>query len=567
MNRLFSIVVTSLACLTVASPIDIRDDSTTSGPRVSGKLGTYVGKYLSSFNQDVFLGMPYAQPPIGPLRFKNPEPYNQSWEGDRLAMDYGYSCYEWSKSSASHKITYNEDCLTINVIRPSGYTNGSLPVGLWIYGGSFQMGSSALDTYNLSYPLQQSVNVQTPIIAVSVNYRIGPLGFFTSSEMQQAGDLNVGLKDLVLALRWIQDNISAFGGDPTKVTIWGQSAGAEAVANLLTAYGGTLNGLFRGAIMESGSNVRLPHNYLPISTWQSQYSDFLSYTGCTDASDPLECIRSVAIDKILHFFDTSNHLTSHEYYPVVDGDFIQDWPKNLLAEKKFVKVPIITGANMDEGASFGPGNINTTDELISWLKNLYPSLEDATIDRLLELYPDDPALGSPFGTGDMYSGGRYGLQYKRGNALVGDFAMAGPRRLTCETWVEAGLDVYSYNWNQSDYNNPPEDGSDHAQEVVYVFDNPSDCFPNSGSPTIGPDPNGTKKLLADQISGFFMSFIATGDPNNAKLKQSVPAWPKYNITQPTNYYFHESDTHIEADDWRKDAIHFTNYEVGHQFNN
>lgn len=477
MKLLISTVFTSFACLAAAFPIRIRDDTT---PRVTSKLGTFVGKHLSSFNQDLFLGMPYAQPPIGQLRFRSPLPYNQSWEGDRLATDYGDSCYEWSKSSQKHALSYSEDCLTINIIRPSGYENQSLPVGLWIYGGSFQMGSSALDTYNLSYPVQQSVNVQTPIIAVSVNYRIGPLGFFTSSEMQQNGDLNIGLKDLVLALNWLQENIGAFGGDPTKVTLWGQSAGAEAVANLLTAYGGTLNGLFRGAIMESGSNVRLPHNYLPIDTWQSQYSDFVSYAGCADHSEPLECIRLVDISKVKDFFNISSQLAKHEYYPVIDGDFIPDWPKNLLAEEKFVKVPIITGANMDEGASFGPGKIDTTDELRNWLRTSYPAIEEVTIDQLLQFYPDDPALGSPFGTGDLYSGSRYGLQYKRGNALGGDLAMAGPRRLTCETWTKAGLDVYSYNWNQSDYMNPPEDGTDHAQEVVYVFDNPSDCFPNSG---------------------------------------------------------------------------------------
>jgi carboxylesterase type B len=188
----------------------------------------------------------------------------------------------------------------------------------------------------------------------------------------------------------------------------------------------------------------------------------------------------VDISKIKDFFNISSLLTDHEYYPVIDGDFIQDWPKNLLADGKFVKVPIITGANMDEGASFGPGKIDTSDQLRNWLKTSYPVIEDTTIDQLLQFYPDDPALGSPFGTGDRYSNVIYGLQYKRGNALVGDLAMAGPRRLTCETWTQAGLDVYSYNWNQSDYMTPPEDGADHAQEVVYVFDNPSDSFPNSG---------------------------------------------------------------------------------------
>jgi triacylglycerol lipase len=479
MYLFLSAFVALLATQASSFPIYNRD-ADASAPRVTIKQGTYVGKHLSSFDQDVFLGIPYAQPPTGPLRFKGPQSLNQTWNGDRPAQDYGDSCYEWSKASKSHKVTYNEDCLTLNVVRPSGYVGEKLPVGIWIYGGSFQSGSSALDTYNLSFPVEQSVKGETPILAVSANYRLGPLGFFTSSEVLKAGDMNNGLKDLVMAVQWVKDNIDAFGGDPSKITIWGQSAGAEAVANLLTAYGGSLQGLFRGAIMESGSSVRLPHNYLPVDTWQPQFERIKDCTGCSDASDPLDCLRSVDISKLIYVFDETNGIVNHEYYPAMDGDFIPDWPKNLLAQGRFVKVPIITGANMDEGVSFGPGKINTTEDLRAWLRKSYPAIEDSTIDRLLELYPNDPTLGSPFGTGDLYSGSECGLQYKRGAALAGDIAMAGPRRLTCETWAKAGQDVYSYNWNQSDYNNPPEAGSNHAQEVVYVFDNPSDSFPQSG---------------------------------------------------------------------------------------
>lgn len=474
----FSTFIAFFVSVTAAFPIHGRDVGN-SNPRVTAKQGTYAGKHLSSFNQDVFLGIPYAQPPTGPLRFKGPLAVNETWNGDRPATDYGYSCYEWSEASAVHKVSYSEDCLTLNIVRPSGYTGAKLPVGIWIYGGSFQSGSSALDIYNLSYPVEQSVKGNTPILAVSANYRLGPLGFIASSEVQHAGEMNNGLKDLVLAIQWVKDNIDAFGGDSAKITIWGQSAGAEAVSLLMLAYGGTLD-LFRGAIMESGSPVRLPHNYLPIDTWQPQFQKILEHTSCDQCSDPLDCLRSVDIDKLTYIFETSNGVTQHAYYPAVDGDFIQDWPKNLLAEQKFVKVPIITGANMDEGTSFGPGVINTTDELRAWLKKSYPAIEDATVEKLLEYYPNDPTVGSPFGTGDSYSGSDYGLQYKRGAALAGDIAMAGPRRLMCETWVKAGQDVYSYNWNQSDYKTPLNDGSDHAQEVVYVFDNPSDSFPQSG---------------------------------------------------------------------------------------
>jgi carboxylesterase type B len=478
MNLFLLAYLAAVAGITIASPVLPRDvDSTTSSPRVTIKQGTLVGTHLNSFDQDIFLDIPYAQPPTGQLRFRAPEPVNTSWIGDRPAVKYGNSCYHWSKAY-QHGLTYSEDCLNLNIVRPSGYAGEKLPVAFWVYGGSFQSGSANLDSLNLSYPVKQSVLGGTPVLAVSVNYRMGPLGFFASSEMEKAKEMNNGLKDLVLAVRWVQENIESFGGDPAKITLWGQSAGAEAVSNLLTAYGGQLNGLFAQVVLESGSSVRLPHNYLPIETWQPQFKSILENTNCDDATDPVDCLRSLTIEKIVDVFDTSNEIVKIPYYPAVDGDFIPDWPKNLLSQGRFVKVPMLIGANMDEGTSFGPGHINTTEQLTAWLQKSYPAMENSTIDRLLELYPNDPSLGSPFGTGDLYST-EYGLQYKRGNALAGDIAMAGPRRLMAETWSNSGQTVYSYNWNQSDYKNPPYMGANHIQELIYVFDNPSDDFPES----------------------------------------------------------------------------------------
>ncbi|KAI8582003.1 hypothetical protein K450DRAFT_197391 [Umbelopsis ramanniana AG] len=513
-----------------------------SPPTAMTEKGIYAGEHLPTFNQDMFIGIRYAQVPTGSLRFRPPQPLTKSWSGQKTAVNYGNSCYSSEPNTDNRFIKQSEDCLTLNIVRPSGYEGHKLPVGVWI--------------------LQQSVEGGTPIVAVSINYRVGPLGFLASEEVQKEGSLNNGLKDQVAALIWIKQNIEAFNGDSNQITIWGESAGGESVSMLMLAYGGKLETLFHRAIMESG--FATTQQYHPISHWQEKYVIITKLAGCDKQSDTLNCLRQVDINKLVFITNIANERIKRQYAPTIDGDFILDWPKNLLQSGKFMKIPIISGANMDEGTSFGPGRVTNTDEVTDWLSTTYAGLNSSTVQKILTLYPDDPSKGSPFGTGDLYSGPIYGRQFKRGSAISGDIALIGPRRLTCEVWDEAGIDVYSYNWNQSDYGIPDFIGTTHFQEVVYVFDNPSTSFFQSGTAPMGPDPTGSKKSLAHLISRFFMSFIATGDPNNAKQNGTYPKWPKYSCKNPKNYYFREDDIRIEDDDWRKEAISFLNYGVDHQ---
>lgn len=215
-------------------------------PVATTQNGTYRGRYLDGWNQDVFLGMPYAQPPLGDLRFRWPQSINTSFDGIRDASAYGYSCQQYHTS-----FNISEDCLNLNVIRPSGnYTN--LPVLVWIFGGGLYTGSTADPQYNLSGVVKVSQDMGQPIIAVSMNYRLGMWGFLQTPGLVAEGNSNAGLADQRLALRWLQDNIASFGGDPTRVVIWGESAGAQSIAYHLFSYGGRNDGLYRGAIMESG---------------------------------------------------------------------------------------------------------------------------------------------------------------------------------------------------------------------------------------------------------------------------------------------------------------------------
>jgi carboxylesterase type B len=143
--------------------------------------------------------------------------------------------------------------LTLNVVRPSGYDGVALPVGLWIHGGGYVEGGGADHRYNLSFIVKNAAEAGIPIIGVSINYRLAGWGFLFSKELQDAGAGNLGLRDQRIALSWVHENIAAFGGDPSKVTIWGESAGAGSVGAQLVAYGGRDDGLFRGAIAESGA--------------------------------------------------------------------------------------------------------------------------------------------------------------------------------------------------------------------------------------------------------------------------------------------------------------------------
>ncbi|KAA8898990.1 hypothetical protein TRICI_006414 [Trichomonascus ciferrii] len=528
-------------------------------PLAQTSNGPYKGAYLPEFDQDAFLGIPYAQPPVGELRFEPAKEVSETWGEVRNATVYQNSCYWTGNGFDNEGLNVSEDCLTLNIVRPAGYAHTKLPVGVWIHGGGFNWGASQRDVYNLSYPVEQSVKGGTPIVAVSVNYRLSGWGFLASKDIVKNKKANNGILDQRLALKWVERNIEAFGGDPNQVTIWGESAGGMSVALHITGYGGEdAETLFHRGIMESGAVET--NSFNSMDDFEANYDNVTKQVGCNDADDTLACLKKVPAGQLNDIFNQS----SLKYAPVLDGELIPDYPNNLMDQGKFAKIPVIVGANMDEGTSFGLGNVNTTDEVVQGLQMVYPNIVNSTAKRLLEYYPNDPSQGCPFGTGDAYSNETWGLQYKRANAILGDIKMIGPRRRMAKDMSKFGLPVYSYNWNQSDYSfdgtKPPI--ATHFHEVVYVFHNPN-WNNQSHADIIGPDPDGSKMQLADLTSRFFMSFIATGDPNNAQVDTDHPYWPRY-LESQQNMYFEAKNTHVEDDNYRATPIHFINYEVDNQ---
>jgi carboxylesterase type B len=187
-------------------------------PSAHIKNGTLTGVHSSSYNQDFFLGVPYAQPPVGGLRFRNPQSLNTTYNSTYAATQYAPSCVGYGGDDLGYPLS--EDCLYLNVVRPSGYEGQQLPIGFWIHGGGLTMGGSRDLRYNLSFIVENSVKIGKPIMGVSLNYRLAGWGFLASDEVMGSGNTNIGFRDQRLALHWLQENIAAFGGDPCKVTIW-----------------------------------------------------------------------------------------------------------------------------------------------------------------------------------------------------------------------------------------------------------------------------------------------------------------------------------------------------------
>lgn len=530
--------------------------SSVSNPRVRVRNGTYVGVRNVNYQQDFFLGMPYAQQPVGNLRFRVPQSLNESWEGERDAKKYSDICVGYGSDSIWYPMS--EACLTINVIRGSSVDeNSKLPVGVWIHGGGFYMGSGSDERYNMSAIVANSYEIGKPFIAVSFNYRLSAWGFLSSQEVVDSGNTNIGLRDQRLALQWVQENIAAFGGDPAKVTIWGESAGGMSVGYHLTAYGGRDDGLFRGAIMQSGGSISVsPASY---TVFQGSYDDLVSKVQCSDDEDTLQCLRDVPFETLNAALNGTGGSPNYRFAPVVDGDFIPDRGSVLLKKHRYVKVPIIAGTNTDEGTAFGPFGINTTEQFYEYLTDAKyggtTKLPHPVAKRILQLYPDDPSQGIPeyLGSERVPS---MGYQWRRTSAYAGDVMMHANRRRQCEAWTETSTPAYCYRFNVHAADVPLLMGATHFEEVAFVFNNIEGLGYHGGKPFDGTPES--YKQLSKLMASMWASFIHDLDPNSG-IKNSPVHWDPYGRRKPVDLLFDANVTsHMEPDTWRKKGMDYIN---------
>ncbi|KAL8278026.1 hypothetical protein RQP46_009658 [Phenoliferia psychrophenolica] len=527
------------ASVALASPVQLA--ATATGPTAVVRNGTLRGVAIPTFSQEAFLGVRFAQAPVGNLRLRPPHSLNTTFNDEVDAKEYPPFCPGFGGDDVGFVL--DEDCLMLNVIRPEGVVEGSdAAVGLWLYGGGYAMGGSGDPRYNGSWVVQRSVAMEKPIIFVSVNYRVAAGGFLYSKEVEAERAGNIGLRDQRLALHWVNENIKAFGGDPKKVTIWGESAGAMSVAAHLLAYNLEATPLFRAGIMESGAPTT--NSFRNAAELQPSYDAVVNSTGCSGASSTLDCLRALPFDVFNAAVNASS--TAGTWFPVVDGEIIPSYPTEQLLAQTFVHVPLLLGANSDEGTAFGTYGIDNDTALQSALAKSNPALTNHSIESILALYPDDPFVGCPYGTGDGTV--TSGLQDKRSFSITGDISMVGPRRLMAQS-AAVKADVFSYRFNQVTQNMSMEIGVTHFQEVAYVFSNPL--------PTQNPLGNRPSDLeLAELMTSYWISFIHSLNPNDSGVP-NAPYWPNY-ADQPKNMVFNRLESYAEDDDFRSDGITFVN---------
>ncbi|KAK8218017.1 Alpha/Beta hydrolase protein [Phyllosticta capitalensis] len=532
-------------------------------PTASTKNGTYVGVHSAEYNQDFFLGVPFAQPPVGDLRFRIAQSLNSSWTGTHEATAYSDECVGYGSDQFWYPV--NEDCLYLNVVRPSGYENASLPVAFWIHGGGFSQGGGIDQRYNLSFIVQEAAEQGKPFIGVSTNYRLSAWGFLSGDEVQEAGQTNIGLRDQRLALHWVQENIAGFGGDASKVTIFGESAGGASVGAHLVAYNGRDDSLFRGVIAESGG----PIYYGPLNTSAqntARYNALVATTPCANSTAPLSCLRALDYETLNAAINTTSFSSS--WGLAIDGDIIAGKTSTQVANGDFVHVPLIIGANSDEGTAFSSTGINDTSDFVAVLTSGgVPANMTSTV---LEYYPDVPAVGIPGSPPlgplppDFRPPAPYGAQYRRSAAWAGDRAFIAPRRGVSEAWAAQGVPVWSYRFNAIPAGISQITAATHFQEVAFVFYNllgvgyhePVSTPPFQDMPQRYAD-------LAATMSSAWINFFVSGDPNGADgLTQGGVAaerWEEYAVDAPTNFVFDANVTsHSEPDTFRKEGIAWIN---------
>ncbi|KAH7374541.1 lipase [Plectosphaerella cucumerina] len=539
MSRLLALALPLLSCL-----VGVLGDA----PAAHTRNGTYRGVHLPSWEQDAFLGVPYAQPPTGNNRFRWPQSLNESFEGTRDATTQGYSCMQYRGN-----FNMSEDCLNLNVVRPAGHsTNESLPVLVWIFGGGLYTGSVADPQYNLSGIVRVSQDMGRPVIAVAMNYRLNMYGFLQTPQLLLEGSSNAGLLDQRMALRWVQENIAAFGGDPDRVVVWGESAGAQSIAYHLFSNDGRDDGLFRGAIMESGGPTGAQVQALP---YYAVAAENLTRTvGCWDARDQLACLRG------LSQADLYAAQPSQVWNPLIDSDFLTGYPSQLMAAGRFNRVPLLIGANTDEGINFRPTTPRPETErdllraFASWRSY---ALSPPTIRRLLDLYPDDPCDAPPYAVANcsrLESLNR-GAQWRRGASIGGDMVMIAGRRRMCELYAGEDVPVYSYRFDQRLWNRRDHEGIQHFDNVAFSFQNISGL--------LGPSPTYDSHVkLAKVVGRAYIRFVYGLDPNRGEEETGcngpLPAWPRYDLGEPKNMVLSAEKCYLEDDTYRREGMAYLN---------
>jgi len=441
----------------------------------------------------VYRGIPFAAPPLGDLRWRAPQPPT-SWTGVKVTDKFAPGCMQVPVVfEALGMSTYpvNEDCLYLNVWTPAKSASERLPVMVWIYGGGFAIGATSLGTYDGTNLAKKGV------VLVSVAYRVGPFGFLAHPQLtaEQGGHSgNYGLMDQIAGLQWVKRDIAAFGGDPRRVTIFGESAGGIAVSML--AASPLAKGLFTGAISESGGNFAPARaaneggeNMVSLATAEKNGAAFLSKIGAASIADA----RKIPAETIQKNLPPG---LGGGWWPDFDGYVLPGDQYRLYEAGQYNDTPVLIGTNADEGALFVANA--KADAYEAAIRAGYGEYAD----KILAAYPGGTDAEALRSSRDMFR----------------DTAFAWP------TWAWARLQsktgkgkVFVYYFShRPPYPDTPQFkgwGAAHAGELSYVFGNFSAAMP----------PRDADRAVSDQVSSYWTNFAKTGNPNGTGL----PQWPAF----------------------------------------
>lgn len=443
----------------------------------------------------VYRGIPFAAPPVGDLRWRAPQPIKK-WDTILQAKNFAPGPIQgWMPPSGK-----SEDCLYLNVWSPAKSSSEHIPVLVWIYGGGFNAGATSDANYTGEKLAKKGV------VFVSIAYRVGQLGFLAHPELSAESPNHVsgnyGLLDMIAGLKWVKKNIAAFGGNPNKVTIFGESAGGIAVSMLCASP--LAKGLFQGAISQSGGSFGPPRittfpgeNLKKLHDAENAGDAYVKNAGYSSIKD----LRKLDADKLPAIRGLA--------WPIIDGYVIPDDQYKLYEAGKYNDVPVLVGYNSDEGASFSPPK--TPADYIAAVKTRYGKFADA----LLKAYPVDSTI-VPKTARDLTRDAAFGwhtwswarLQSKTGKSKVFYYYFDQH-----PDYAEGSL-RYGY-------------GSPHGQDVAYVFEH----LDPSNSQTTKSDLE-----ISDAMATYWTNFAKYGDPNG----KGVPKWPTFSDKNPVVMYFSQT---------------------------
>lgn len=502
-------------------------------PLVTIDAGRLRGTWKRGDDIAVFRGVPYAAPPVGELRWRPPASVDP-WTGERPARKTGPRAVQRTtglsefidgllvgqglgraRTAALRQIVIrapqprqDEDCLYLDVRTPALDSTAKLPVMVWIHGGDHHDGSGT-DLYYRSTALPS-----LGVVTVSINYRLGLMGYFahpelaTESEHGVAG--NYGTLDQIAALRWVRDNISAFGGDPDNITVFGESAGGESVLHMMTSP--LARGLFHRAIVQSGANsgqmIHLRSPFLGYDSAERTSAAFAAALGITGPRQ-IERLRDRSPDDLYALVRSADRLGDH--FPVIDGHVLPESPFAAVAGGRQAPVPLIIGTTADEGRLIAPV---IGGPLPEYRHRYLPA--NALQAEFGEAFADDlPALLAAYPGLDR-------RESAAEEAFVCDHLFGAPAYWYAQHHVAAGAPVWMYLFGRTPPSPTQTAGAYHAADVPFVHGSTVPIFPMTDD----------DRTLGETMRRYWTRFAGTADPNPGPADSDAVAWPVFDPADP-----------------------------------